>query len=138
MPTPLLRNIQRFLLSVLHFFLPMYCLGKLKNSEIATAFYCRHTYHLNFEGCCYKNNKLWSCFFTFLYMALSSNDNPFRYSNNSYCLTGDHPRDTVECFFKIQKMKNQDPSIPWVKDRKFAELSISSTVFFLNNLKSVL
>ena len=31
------------------FFLPMHCRGKPKNFEIAPAFYCQRTKHLNFE-----------------------------------------------------------------------------------------
>ena len=36
-------NIQRFLLRLRQFFLPTYCWGKLKNSKIASAFFCRRT-----------------------------------------------------------------------------------------------
>ena len=32
-------------------FFPTYCWGKLKNSEIASAFYCWCIEHLNFKGC---------------------------------------------------------------------------------------
>ena len=44
------RNIKRSLVSLWQFFLPTYCLGKLKNSEIASVFYCRRTEYLNFKG----------------------------------------------------------------------------------------
>ena len=37
------RDIQRFLLSLQQFVLPMHCRGKPKNTEFASAFYCRRT-----------------------------------------------------------------------------------------------
>ena len=49
---------KRILLSLQQLFLPMHCRGKLKNPEIALAFYCQCTKHLNFEGCPCVNNTL--------------------------------------------------------------------------------
>ena len=49
---------KRILLSLQQLFLPTHCRGKLKNPEIALAFYCQRTEHLNFEGCPCVNNTL--------------------------------------------------------------------------------
>ena len=50
-PSRCRRNMQSFLLSLWQYFLPTNCRGKLKNFEIALAFCCRRTSHLNFKGC---------------------------------------------------------------------------------------